>query len=162
MTDPLLYAEDLVIGPPMDLGGFTVNRQEMVAFARRWDPQPFHTDDGAAARTLFGEVIASGAYTLAVFQRLAVLGAYRHWAVIAGRVIREVHLPRPVTAGLTLTGVLTVTDVALSRPDRALVTKHGRLHADGHDVLTVVVEAYVTRRPTLANLTRPSDTGRTC
>jgi acyl dehydratase len=145
MTE-LLLAEDLTVGLEIDLGTYTVSGDEIVEFATQWDPQPFHIDHDAAAKGYFGEVIASGAHTLAVFQRLAVLGAYRYWDVVAGRAIREVHLLRPVRAGTELHGTLTVTAVEPNRPDRSLVTKIGRLQEDDAVVMTVEFDAYVRRR----------------
>lgn len=149
MTDRgLLYAEDLAKGTSVPLGSYHVSHEEIVAFAEQWDPQPFHVDDVAASQGHFGEVIASGVHTLAIFQRLAVLGAYQSWAIIAGRVIREVQLTRPVRAGMTLRGTLSISEIAFERPDRALVTKQGILIDENGDlVLSMQFEAYVRRRP---------------
>ena len=83
---------------------------------------------------------------MAIFQRLSVLGAYRHWAVIAGRrVVAE--FPAPVRSGL-LTASLIIERVELTKPDRGLVVTRGRL-VDERDVtvLETTVEALVRRRP---------------
>ena len=53
----------------------SMSHEEIVDFASRWDPQPFHVDDEWARDGVFGEVIASGVHSFAIFQRLAVLGA---------------------------------------------------------------------------------------
>jgi len=144
----LLYAEDLEVGLSIPLGSYQTTHSEIIAFAERWDPQPFHIDDAAAAQGYFGGVIASGVHTLAIFQRLAVLGAYRSWAIIAGRTIREVQLTSPVRAGATLHGTLSILEIELSRHDRALVTTGGSLVDDSGDpVLTVELQAYLRRRP---------------
>ncbi len=147
MTIEVSFAEDLHEGLQVDLGSYDVTHDEIVAFASKWDPQPMHTDDDAAAKGFFGEVIASGMHTIAIYQRLAVLGAYEKWAVVAGRSIRSLELPRPVRAGMTLDGSLEIGEISFRHPERALVMTHGKLTADGETVLTVDLSAYLRRRP---------------
>lgn len=144
---PTLYAEDLVVGSVVHLGGYTVTHDEIVAFAAQWDPQPFHVDDAFAAQGFFGEVIASGIHSFAIFQRLAVLGAYRHWWMIAGRKIGDIQLTAPVRPGMTLHADLTIVDIRFAREDRAIVSKIGRLISEGTTVFTVSTDAWVRRRP---------------
>jgi acyl dehydratase len=141
----LLHAEELPVGTPIDLGEYTITREEIVDFALAWDPQTFHTDEASAAAGSFGGLIASGIQTLGVYQRLAVLGALRTWAVVAGRTLREIQFPAPVRPGMTLHGTLVVEDVALTRPDMALVTQRGTLTADGRPRLDVVCDTYIRR-----------------
>lgn len=136
----MLYAEDLVEGHTYELGSYTVTRDEILSFAGQWDPQAFHTDDDVAAAGFFGEVIASGIHTLAVFQRLSVLGAYNNWPVIAGRKSRDVQFRSPVRAGLELFGTLTVLEVTHTKPDRALVVTQGVLSSADATVLTADLE----------------------
>ncbi len=142
---PLQFAEDLQVGATIDLGSYLVERSEMVDFARKWDPQGFHIDDFAAAESTFGEIIASGLYTMAVFQRLAVLGACRYWAIVAGRAIRDVQFIRPVKEGMRLQATLTITDVVMTHPDRALVTQRGEI-SSSTSIMTQSVDVYVRRR----------------
>lgn len=146
MRSPL-FAEDLVIGTVIDLGDYTMNYEEIIDFAQKWDPQSFHTDDVAARSGQFGGIIASGLHTLSVFHRLAVLGAYDQWAIVAGRSLREVQMPRPVRPGMTLRGKLTIQSVDFNRPHRALVTKLGQLTHQGEPVLTLATDTYLRRRP---------------
>jgi len=143
----LLRAEDLRVGEELDLGEYLVTEQEILDFAGQWDPQPLHIDEDFAASGYFGGIIASGVHTLGVFQRLAVLGAYRQWDLIAGRAIRDIQLLRPVRPGTVLRGSLTVQQVSLTHPDRALVTKLGQLTEDGATTMTVELDAYVRRHP---------------
>lgn len=91
-------------------------------------------------------MIASGIHTTAIFQRLAVTGAYQNWAVIAGRRITGIELPAPVTAGLELTGTLEVLDVEHRRPDRSLVRARGELSAATGPVMLKTLELYLRRR----------------
>ena len=99
-----LYGRDLHAGTSYPLGDHTVTHEEIVAFARQWDPQSFHVDDEAAATGAYGGIIASGIHTMAVFQRLAVLGVYGRWQVIARRRLKTVELRRPVRPRDRLTG----------------------------------------------------------
>ena len=62
----MIYFEDLVIGEETAFGSYEVTREEVIEFARKYDPQPFHLDDEAAAKTHFGRIAASGWHTTAM------------------------------------------------------------------------------------------------
>lgn len=141
----LRVAEDLVVGSTIDLGSYVVTLDEMVQFSQKWDPQPFHVDPEVASAGFFSEIIASGVHTLAVFQRLAVLGAYLSWDVVAGRSIRDVQLTTPVRPGAVLIGDLTIDEVVFSHPDRALLKTTGRLRTVNALIMTVSVDSYIRR-----------------
>lgn len=64
------YFEDLVVGEERESSTHEVAREDMVAFARQYDPQWFHADEDAARDSIFGEVVASGIYTMALWRRL--------------------------------------------------------------------------------------------
>src|SRR5262245_29316487 len=66
------YFEDLAIGPVIALGSHTFTREEIIDFARKYDPQPFHLDDEAGARSLFGGLSASGWHTSAIWLRCMI------------------------------------------------------------------------------------------
>ncbi len=146
MTSPeLLRAESLPVGRTLELGTHHVTREEIIDFASQWDPQPFHVDAEAARATVFRDVIGSGLHTMAIFQRLAVLGAYRHWAIVAGRAIRDVSLTSPLRPDTTVRATVTVDSVQPHTEERALVSKTGRvLHGD-EVLMTLHVDAYVLR-----------------
>ncbi|WP_313404541.1 MaoC/PaaZ C-terminal domain-containing protein [Aeromicrobium sp.] len=140
-----LFAEDLPVAEVVDLGTYVVSVDEIVDFALQWDPQPFHVDVAAASDGYFGEVIAAGVHAVAIFQRLAVIGAYRHWAVVAGRQV-QLSMPAPLRPAVPVRGELAVREVVETHPDRSLVTVDGRLLQDGTDVLIARVDLYVRRR----------------
>jgi acyl dehydratase len=144
---PLLYAEQLPLASDIDLGQFTLSRDDIVQFATQWDPQAFHIDDEAAQAGFFGGLIASGLQTMGVLQRLAVLNAFRHWHVIAGRAIRDVQLTLAVRPGMQLDGTLHITAITPVDDTRSLVTKIGRLHHEGRPVLSMESDSYVRRAP---------------
>ncbi|MET0822365.1 MAG: MaoC/PaaZ C-terminal domain-containing protein [Aeromicrobium sp.] len=146
MSDQL-YADDLPIGEVIDLGKQSLTHDDIVSFAEQWDPQAFHVDDVAARAGFFGEVIASGLQTMGVLQRLAVLGAFHRWHIIAGRSIRDVQLTLAVRAGMQLHGTIEITAAAPVDISRSLVTLIGRLDHEGQPVLRMETDTYVRRRP---------------
>jgi acyl dehydratase len=144
--DNRLRAEDLPIGEVVELGTWTVTREEIIGFATQWDPQPFHIDPDFARATTFGDVIGSGLHTMAIFQRLAVLNLYRHWAVIAGRALRNVQLTAPLRPDTTVRATVRVDSVTPHRADRSLVRKTGKVTHEDAVLMTLEVESYVLRR----------------
>lgn len=139
-------AEDLPVGQTIELGSHAVTRDEITAFALQWDPQPFHVDPEAAQASVFGDIIGSGLHTMAIYQRLAVLGAYRHWAIVAGRAIRDVSLTSPLRPDTTVHATVTVDSVEPHTADRSLVSKTGRILHGELILMTLHVDAYVLRR----------------
>ncbi|MYR06951.1 dehydratase [Gordonia sp. SID5947] len=144
----LTYADDLQIGERYPLGTHTITEAEVVEYATAWDPQGFHIDKEIADAGAYGGIIASGIHTLAIYQRLAVSGVFGNWSVIAGKSLTDVRFLRPVRPGDTLTGSITVDDVAFDDRGRALVTTSARLaNQRAEEVLSLVVEAFVRARP---------------
>lgn len=142
-----LYAEDLVPGTTIELGSYKVTREDIVEFATRWDPQGFHVDEEIAAAGAFGGLIASGLHSMAIFQRLAVDGAFSTWAMIAGRSISDVQLTAPVRPDMELTGRIRIDAVEPKGPGRALVHKSCTLLGGDTTVLTFLGSSYVRTRP---------------
>lgn len=70
--DGLVYFEDLEIGAKAAFGRYEVTREEVIEFASKYDPQPFHLSDEAAAQTHFGRISASGWHTCAMVMRMLV------------------------------------------------------------------------------------------
>ena len=68
----MMYFEDLVVGAKASFGSYAVTREEVIAFATKYDPQPFHLDDEAAAQTHFGRLSASGWHTCAMTMAMIV------------------------------------------------------------------------------------------
>lgn len=118
------YFEDFKAGDAWDLGSWAVSREEMLAFAREYDPQPIHLDEALAARTPYGGVIVSGWQTVLKSVRLFVDGIMRHTAGLASPGLDEIRWFKPVRAGDVIRVRAEVVEVAesKSRPDR------GRVH----------------------------------
>ena len=92
------YLEDLSIGEQRESSPLTVELEPMLEFARRYDPQYFHTDTDAARGSVFGEVIASGIYTMALWRQLDHQISH-DIAWICGVACDDVRFPRAVRAG---------------------------------------------------------------
>jgi acyl dehydratase len=146
--DPL-HLEDLRAGMRFTTGSHTVDEDELIAFARRFDPQPFHLDDDAARETIFGGLAASGWMTAGITMRLQV----DDWPPIAGGLIgagATIDWPRATRAGDTLRVESEVLEVrpSRSRPDRGLVTiRSTTLNQHDEVVQTLTSTIVVPRRP---------------
>jgi len=93
------YFEDLQTGEEVDCGTVEVTRTEMVEFASRYDPQPIHVDEDAAAESMYGDLIASGWLTCALSMRLLVTGFLNETRVLAARGVDDLRWHLPVYAG---------------------------------------------------------------
>ena len=152
--------EDRAIGETADLGSHTFTREEIVAFAREFDPQPFHLDEAAAASSLFGGLCASGWHTAAHFIRsvIATRDAANAEALARGVRLatygpspgfRDLKWPRPVYAGDTISYRLRLIEKIdlKSRPDRGLLAcaAQGR-NQKGELVFAVTSLVFADRR----------------
>jgi acyl dehydratase len=117
------YFEDYVAGSVQEFGAITVEEEEMVAFARRYDPQPFHIDPVAAGKTIYGGLIASGWLTAALTMRLLVEHHVSRVANMGSPGVDEVRWLKPVRAGDTLSVRITLLEAKRSRskPDRGTI-----------------------------------------
>lgn len=147
---PVKFLEDLKVGDVFGGQRYSVPRDEMIAFARKWDPRPIHLDDEAARAAGFGAAIASGAYTTAIFTRLALASreADGGHAVIAG-LGATMSLPRPVRANDELEFRAEILEVrpSRSRAEAGVVTMRARLHDQhGEIVYESTTSTLVARR----------------
>lgn len=117
-----LFLDDLKIGQVYHLGHQTLSEEEIIAFAKCYDPQPFHIDPEAASESIFGGVIASGWQTACIFTRLFVDGLLNQSAAMGSPGLDELRWIKPVRPGETLGASVEVLDVRQSRskPDRGL------------------------------------------
>jgi acyl dehydratase len=121
MNDAMLYYEDLEPGAGLVSPPHVIDRGELVAFAREWDPLPFHIDEAAGAAA-FGSLTAPGLYMLAIKQRL--VHRLPPLAVIASMGYDEVRFLSPLRPGDTVTLKATWVErrPSSSKPDRGVVT----------------------------------------
>jgi acyl dehydratase len=117
------YWEDLPVGTVLELGSVTVDRDEALAFARRYDPQPFHVDDAAAAHSWFGRLAASGWQTCAMAMGLYVRHFTLRSASMGSPGVEQIKWLKPVYPGDVLTLRQRVVDARpmRSRPGVGLV-----------------------------------------
>jgi acyl dehydratase len=144
------YWEDFSEGEVVELGSYEVTRDEILEFARRYDPQPFHVDEDAAAAGPFGGLAASGWHTAAMFMRLFVEGILNSSASMGSPGIEELRWTAPVRPGDVLTGRVRVLESHPSerRPDRGtVITQCELLDQDGAVVMTMKGRGFFRRRP---------------
>jgi acyl dehydratase len=139
----LLYAEDLAIGDWMDLGPVEVTRDEIVRFARQFDPLPIHVD---GTESPFGDVIASGMHTLSLFASISSPKFMARLALVAGKGFDRMRLPNPVRPGSVLTGSLQVVEVRMGTRKADVHCLYEMVDQDGALVMTMVGIQVVRRR----------------
>jgi acyl dehydratase len=143
------YFEDLSIGDTFPLGCFRVPEDELIEFARRYDPQSFHIDPVAARQSMFGGLVASGLYTMAVFLRMAIDGFVAGYANLGSPGLNSVRFSGPLRPGDELHGTVVITAVRASRkrPACGVVTWRGRgTNQREEEVLGIDVVALFARR----------------
>jgi acyl dehydratase len=144
------YWEDFRIGDTTEVGPVTVSEAEIVEFATRYDPQPFHVDPIAAAQTPYGGLIASGWHTTALFMGMFVRAVLLDSASLGSPGVEEIRWTAPVRPGDTLSGRTTITDVQPSstNPKRGTVfTTNEVFNQDGVLVLALKARGFFARRP---------------
>jgi acyl dehydratase len=120
---PAVYYEDFAAGQIREFGPRTVTREEIVAFASEFDPQPMHLDENAAKKTILGGLGASGWHTCAVMMRLLCDGLLLDSSSQGSPGIDEVKWKKPVRPGDALSVRHTVLETrdSKSRPEVGLV-----------------------------------------
>jgi acyl dehydratase len=144
------YFEDYVPGDVHTFGSILVEADEVMSFARRYDPQVFHTDPEAAKRTPFGGLIASGWLTAGLMMRLYYEHFLTHVASFGSPGISDLRWLKPVRPGDELSVRVTILEarVSKSKPDRGLVTSLIEVLNQANDVvMTLNVVNIMGRRP---------------
>ena len=117
------FLEDFAVGQVFKSGRKRVDKDEIFAFAREYDPQPFHLDEAAARQSPFAGLAASGWHTAAMSMRLIVEGEFKPAGGILGVGFDELSWPRAVRPGDELYVMSEVLEVrpSKSRPDRGMI-----------------------------------------
>jgi acyl dehydratase len=144
------YFEDFEIGKTIAVGSRLVDEEEIIAFAKQFDPQPFHVDPAAAKDSIFGGIIASGWHTCSMIMRLMVDGFLRESTSMGSPGVDEVRWIKPVRGGDTLFVTTTILDLkpSSSKADRGVVwTEWRATNQHGELVATIKGMGMFLRRP---------------
>lgn len=158
------YFEDLELGRVIELGSHTFTRESIVAFAAKYDPQPFHLDEEAAKASIFGRLCASGWQTASVYTGLNIRARQKREAEARARGeeiarwgpspgFRDLKWPRPVFPGDVISYRQTIAELGdfKGRPERGLLSSLGQgFNQSGELVYEVTVQILVPRRVPLA------------
>ena len=140
LRSPLYFWEDFPVGQVRDFGGMTVAREAVIAFARQFDPQPFHVDDEAAKLSLFGGLCASGWHTCAMAMRMMCDAYLLDSASLGSPGIDNLRWTQPVFPGDTLRVRLEVLEARpmASKPHVGLMRSRWEVsNQHGKPVLTM-------------------------
>jgi len=135
-----LSYEDMTVGSTTEIGKHTFTREEIVEFAQKFDPQPFHVDEAAAEASAFRGLVASGWHTCSVMMGMLVRNALAGSTSMGSPGIDEIRWLKPVRVGDTITMTNSVLDkrVSESKPDRGIVsTQWAGINQRGETVITV-------------------------
>ena len=128
------YFEDYIVGETIEFGDYAITEEEVVEFARRYDPQPFHVDPDAAAKSIYGGLISSGWMTGSVMMRMLADHFISPLSSMGSPGIDEVRWHRPVRPGDRLRMRVTILDKrrSTSKPDRGVIhVRQEALNQDG-------------------------------
>lgn len=144
------YFDDFEPGDVIELGSRSITPEEIIAFAREFDPQPFHLDQEAGRRSIYGGLLASGWHTGALMMRLLCDGFLTDTVSLGSPGVDELRWLKPVRPGDTLSGRLTVLEriPSRSKPDRGIIRSLIEMRNQrGEVVMTVRGLSLLGRRP---------------
>jgi acyl dehydratase len=144
---PGLYLDDLHVGQRFTSGTSSIDEEQIKAFARQFDPQPFHLDSEAAKDTLFAGLVASGWHTASVTMRLLVESGLP----LAGGLVGaggEITWPRPTRPGsvLQVESEIVALKPSRSRPDRGMATIRSETRNQHGEVVQILIARLVVQR----------------
>lgn len=147
------WFEDYVPGSIYEYGYATATEEEIMAFARLYDPQPIHIDRVAAESGPFGGIIASGAQTIALTMGLYVTHYISHSASLASPGLDEIRWPVPFRPNDQLRVRIEVLESrpSGSKPDRGIIkSRAATINQDDVEVMSFVAINFMRRRPDAA------------
>jgi len=147
-----LYLDDLHVGQRFTSRTHVVDATEIKAFARQFDPQPFHLDEETAKRAFFGELVASGWHTAAITMRLLV----ETGLPLAGGIVGaggEISWPKPTRPGDTLAVTSEIEEItpSRSRPDRGTLKVRSETRNQRDEIVQILLARLIVPR----RVTRP-------
>jgi len=149
MAKALLHWEDIDVGRVIDIGPYKLTREEILSFARQWDPQPFHIDEQGAKNSIYGGIISSGWQTCAIAQRLLVNGFLNGAASLGSPGIESLRWRKPVHPDDELSLRLRVVskDASPKFRDRGSIdVEHEIRNQTGEMVMSYRARIFIGRR----------------
>jgi len=139
MVEKILYYEDLIVGHTFTNGGYTIDKEHAIAFAKEYDPQYFHTDEKAAKKSIFGKLAVCGTQTVAISMHLKMgTDLAKVSGGLVGLGMESLKWPRPVYPGDTLRLVVTITKKRVSKTNpKQGVVYYGMQTFNQNDVLVM-------------------------
>ena len=137
------YFEDFPVGMAVEIAGPTLTRESILEYARRYDPQPFHTDEAAAKASIYGGLIASGWQTVSLVMRMICDAYLLEAASLGSPGVNEVRWLKPVRPGDTIRLRMRVLESkpSTSKPDRGTVLHRWEVF-NQKDELVLTMEGY--------------------
>ena len=147
---PMRYFEDFQVGDVFELGTTSATEEEIIAFARQFDPQPFHVDPAQARESVFGGIIASGWHTASLFMRLLVDNFLRETVSLGSPGVDEVRWLQSLRPGDTLRARFTILEcrASKSRAEMGILRSRSEVFNQRDElVMTVIGVHLIGRRP---------------
>jgi acyl dehydratase len=147
------YFEDIDIGESFVTAVYALSKEEIIDFAQRWDPQPFHIDEIAAKNSIFGSLTASSVHLLAIRSRL--LSQLETGLAMMGKVgIDELRIPSPAHAGdkLTVRGEWMMKRASNSRPSMGILRSVTTLYNQNDETILFAKETVLIGRRQADNM----------
>lgn len=147
--DDFLYIEDLHLGQKFKAGPVKITAEEIITFAKQFDPQDFHTDPVKASETIFGGLAASGWHTGGLTMRMMLQALPKIKGGMVGRGAEKIEWPRPVRPGDELSVEMEVIDIKISdnRPESGVMkTRNTTFNQKGEIVMRMETKAFIPRR----------------
>ena len=140
---PSIYFEDFRVGETIEMGRRLVDRDEVIRFAKEFDPQPFHVDEAAAKDSFFGGLIASGWHTVSMVMRMMCDSYLLDSASLGSPGVDNVKWLHPVRPGDTIRATRTVMEArtSKSKPDVGIVKSRWEVY-NQDEVLVMTMEGY--------------------
>lgn len=145
---PMRYFEDFQVGDVFELGTTSVTEEEMIAFARQFDPQPFHVDPAQARASVFGGIIASGWHTASLFMRLLVDNFLRETVSLGSPGLDEVRWLQPLRPGDTLRARFTILEcrASKSRAEMGILRSRSEVFNQRDELVMTVIGVHLVGR----------------
>ena len=147
------WFDDFAVGEQFEFGAYVVSEDEIIDFARRYDPQPFHLDHDAAKASHFGGLVASGWMTSAVLMRLLCDHFIPRQSSMGSPGVDEMRWLKPLRPGDTVRARVEVTETraSQSKPDRGVIRcRHQLLNQHDEVVMSMHGMGMYKKRPTVS------------